>query len=240
MKKKRPGFTLIELLVVIAIIGLLAGLLLPAFTKARERGRQTACENNLKQFALALTMYRQDFGNDQLPNWLSDLRPKYISSPKSYLCKSDRSDGAEGSKPKSLIPVQTDKSGNNQQFDETDDDGIPCSYLYEFCGAPCSWGYSSYVTNVPAGATWQQVKKSQLEYGDKVNGFQPYSQISFPIIRCFHHWQEQEWSYNDPDDVPDEGPSRQGLTLNVAYAGNIFRAGFLWEVPLSDPNMIEK
>ncbi len=79
MKKK--GFTLIELLVVVAIISILAAMLMPALSKAREKARQAVCLNNLKQIGTAMYMYVQD--NDEwMPyknKWAIGLLVKYLN-----------------------------------------------------------------------------------------------------------------------------------------------------------------
>lgn len=55
------GFTLIELLVVIAIIAILAAILFPVFARARENARRASCQSNLKQLALGVMQYTQDY-----------------------------------------------------------------------------------------------------------------------------------------------------------------------------------
>jgi len=106
------GFTLIELLVVIAIIAILAAILFPVFSRAREKARQASCQSNLKQLALGLGMYVQDYDETYppfayfvgaTPFTAFDMVIPYIKNNQILLCPDDKQGRVIGG-PTSFIP----------------------------------------------------------------------------------------------------------------------------------------
>ena len=90
MKKSKKGFTLVEMLIVIAIIGILAGMLTPALSRARERARRAKCMNNLKQIGNLITIYEMDQEHkpDSLEELYNELNAEENIDLKIFICPS--------------------------------------------------------------------------------------------------------------------------------------------------------
>jgi len=237
-------------MVVIAILGVLSSALVVSVRSGYKQARQANCKSNLRQFGVALTIYRGEHDN-RTPDWLSNLYPEYIDDRSMYVCRADNRDGRDAPVPDDYLRAIQDDDYNFYKNEETWDNkknrsgdtrntGIEnCSYCYEFSVAPgvsMEW-YSKTNPKIPLPEnltikTIVDFKRVQLVYGDGnnvVDGIQyPYSASRIPIVRCCHHWRDQKL-YGYKNSERTGGIQRLPIVINVAYAGNVFVSPPYWE-----------
>lgn len=214
----RRAFTLIEMLVTIAVLGILAAILLPALAKAKDRGRQGTCINDIRQLAIAFQMYHTD-NKDEFP--APGSKTLYGPQPEDWIWWQQDRDIRQSSIVPHLsgfnpalftCPVDYDARSLQQQGNLPDD---PYRYSYSLTS------YSLTSSNVNLGMS------TIITQMREVYPFRA-SQIVNPSIKIMLV-EEDRRTINDPRWVPTENleakkqkhnliTSRHGGKGEVAFA----------------------
>jgi prepilin-type N-terminal cleavage/methylation domain-containing protein/prepilin-type processing-associated H-X9-DG protein len=185
----RHGFTLIELLIVIAIIALLAAILFPVFSRARENAKRASCMSNMKQLGTALIMYTQDYDETMCGNatnldegagltlgfmdaaagrnWAASLMP-YVKNLQVFVCPSAVPYSTVGGNA-AYFELGADGAGNTSYAGNYIVEDRRLSAIPEPAGIVMLREFKFYqrtaqMRPVPSGSNYTQFQHANLEY----------------------------------------------------------------------------
>jgi prepilin-type N-terminal cleavage/methylation domain-containing protein len=192
------AFTLIELLVVIAVIALLAGLLVPALSKAREQGRRAACMGNVRQFIIGIQAYASD-NQERLPSGLSDfVDPEDEHTP--ILSRSMRN---------ALVRIIGDERSLScpwlrEPFDQTG------GWYYVFEGEDYGYVLGYNYLGGHQGTPWPLLGSAEAEW---VSPQRSFGTPSTPLVTELNAWSADEMMTFAPHGA-------RGAILESGHSGN--------------------